>query len=173
MNKKFITSIVLTLTITITSCGYNPKITSKTNDVSTNIDDTSKKENNNKVLFSKTNDDIICNLTNCVRKPFDIDVYNKLFNNNEIGPIGATVGTYYNIDNSYGLDIYAAGYTEEGEVDFDYIIVSNGNKTRYIELPMNSNYSITNNLAISGYSSTASNFSYKIDIEGNIINSTP
>ena len=44
MNKKFITSIVLTLTITITSCGYNPKITSKTNDVSTNIDDTSKKE---------------------------------------------------------------------------------------------------------------------------------
>ena len=48
--------------------------------------------------------------------------------------------------NCYGLSIYATGYTEEGEVDFDYIIVNNGAKTNYIELTINSNYSINKNL---------------------------
>ncbi|WP_201552003.1 hypothetical protein [Psychrobacter fjordensis] len=124
------------------------------------------------IIFSMIDNEVSCKLQNCIQKLFDKKLYNTLFINVEDGPAGVMAGSYYDIENSYGLDIYAAGYTEEGEVDFDYIIVSNGNKTSYIELPMNSNYSITNNLVISGYSSTVSNFSYKIDVEGNIINST-
>ena len=69
-----------------------------------------------------------------------------IFANSEDDPAGVTIGTYYNIDNCYGLSIYATGYTEEGEVDFDYIIVNNGAKTNYIELTINSNYSINKNL---------------------------
>ena len=149
------------------SCDYNSKISSETNDILTNITNESEK-NIKKVIFSKTNDDITCNLTDCIRKPFNETLYKKLFSNSEDDPAGVTIGTYYNVDNSYGLSIYAAGYTEEGEVDFDYIIVNNGAKTNYIELPINSNYSINKALEISGYSNSASEFKYKISSIGSI-----
>ncbi len=121
------------------------------------------------IIFSMINEEINCKLKNCVQKPFNEILYEKLFANSADDPAGVTIGTYYNIDNNYDLDIYAAGYTEEGEVDFDYIIVSDGNKTNYIELPINSNYSINKALEISGYSNSVSEFKYKISATGSIL----
>ena len=128
-------------------------------------------DNINTIIFSINNEDVICHLADCTRKPFDRYIYNKLFNTNNTGPIGVTMGTYYNVDNNYGLDIYAAGYTEEGEeeINFDYIIVDNGVQTNYIELPINSNYSINSILEINGQSTHKSDFKYKITPLGSII----
>lgn len=173
MNKKIIASILLISIIPINGCDYSPEVTTKTSEVTTNIATSLNEDNTNKLLFSVINGEVTCKLKRCIRKPFESELYNKLFANSKNGPVGVTVGTYYNIENNYGLDIYAAGYTEEEEVNFDYIIVSHGDETKYVELPMNSNYSITNNLVISGYSSAVSNFSYKIEHTGNIINLTP
>lgn len=172
MNVKLIASALLTSIIAMSGCDYNPEIITKTNDITRNITTITDKNNSSKIIFSITDGKVTCKLKNCILNPFNSTLYNKIFSNSKNGPAGVMAGTYYNIENSYGLDIYAAGYTEEGEVDFYYIIVSNGDNTKYIELPMNSNYSITNNLVINGYSSTVSNFSYKIDFKGNITNLT-
>lgn len=134
----------------------------------------SEKEINEKIniiILSINNGNVICNLADCTRKSFNKYIYSKLFNTNDTGPIGATMGTYYNVNNNYGLDIYAVGYTEEGEeeVNFDYIIVDNGVQTNYIELPINSNYSINSILEINGNSAYKSDFKYKISSTGSII----
>lgn len=134
----------------------------------------SEKEINDKIntiIFSINNEGVICHLADCTRKPFNKYIYSKLFNTNDTGPIEVTMGTYYEVNNNYGLDIYAAGYTEEGEeeVNFDYIIVDNGVQTNYIELPINSNYSINSILEINGNSTYKSDFKYKISSTGSII----
>lgn len=120
----------------------------------------------NTIIFSMDDENIFCNLADCIQKTFDKNTYSKLFDVSHVGPIGVTMGTYYNIDNDYGLDIYAAGYTEEGDVNFDYIIVNNGAQTNYIELPINSNYSINSTLEIKGYNTYGKYFKYKISSTG-------
>jgi len=123
----------------------------------------------NIIIFSMDDENIVCNLADCIQKTFDKNTYSKLFDASHIGPIGVTMGTYYNIDNDYGLDIYAARYTEEGDVNFDYIIVNNGAQTNYIELPINSDYSINSTLEIKGYNTYDKHFKYKISSTGLII----
>lgn len=120
----------------------------------------------NMIILSIDDENVVCNLADCIQKTFDKNIYSKLFDTSHIGPIGVTMGTYYDIDNDYGLDIYAAGYTEEGDVNFDYIIVNNGTQTNYIELPINSNYSINSTLEIKGYNTYGKHFKYKISSKG-------
>lgn len=169
MSIKFTISALLVTTIMMSGCDYNSEIIAKSNNLSKNITKSPNIDNSNRILLSMIDDEVTCKLKNCIRKPFDSNLYNKLFSSSKNGPAGVMAGTYYDIENSYGLDIYAAGYTEEGEVDFDYIIVNNGIKVNYIELPTNSSYSINSKLEITGYSNAVMSFKYKVDSTGSIL----